>query len=116
MPQQEIQQPEASTTVPETDAPRLGWSGGIALTLALGGFLLSMPLAYALFQLSLEVDGWTAGTVWMGPGWLAGLLSGCLILLLSRRGGFPQAGAWLFLGMFVLWILGWPMMALGGTP
>ena len=96
--------------------PRLGWSGGIALTLALGCFLLTMPFAYGLFRLSLEVDGWSAGTVWMGPGWLAGLVFGSVILLLSLRGGYPKAGAWLFLAMFVLWVLGWPMMALAARP
>ncbi|MCC3275404.1 MULTISPECIES: hypothetical protein [unclassified Arthrobacter] len=101
---------------PGTEPVRLGWSGGIALTLGLAGFLLTMPIAYGLFRLSLEVDGWTFGTVWMGPGWLAGLLISGVVLLLSWRGGNPKAGAWLFLGMFLLWVLMWPLMALAGTP
>lgn len=116
MPQHQVQQPEASAAEPAAGEARLGWSGGIALTLGVAGFLLSLPFAYLLFQLSLEVAGWNFDTVWMGPGWLAGLLFGCVILLLAWRGGNPKAGAWLFLGMFLLWALMWPLMALASAP
>lgn len=92
---------------------RLGWSGGIALGLGMTCFLLTLLPAFALFRLTLEVDGWTGAAVWMGPGWAAGLSLGIILLVVGARSGSPKAGAWGLLGMFLLWLAPWVLIVLG---
>lgn len=82
----------------------LGWLGGVALTLGSLGFLLTLFPTWIFFQLSLEISGWTAEAVWLGPGWMAGLVLGFAALVFAFRSGTPRTGAFIFLGMFLLWL------------
>ena len=92
---------------------RLGWCGGSALGLGITCFLLTLLPAFALFRLTLEIDGWTGAAVWMGPGWAAGLSLGIILLVVGARSGSPKMGAWGLLGMFLLWAAPWVLIALG---
>lgn len=84
---------------------RLGWPGGLALGLGALLYMLTALPVWTLLRLALEVDGgWNGSSLWLGPGWLAGLALGGICLVAGSRMGAPRTGALLFLLTFLLWV------------